>query len=87
VAGLKSAAQSIQVSNLGGVSFLWASNGFDIKQNETNASSGCLVGHFKTTEAQQNAKTQIRSNGMTVAEADAILMATGYVEKTELVTV
>ena len=50
------------------------------------AGGGCLVGHLKTTEAQLNAKTNL-SEGMSVAEADAILIATGYVEKAELATV
>lgn len=64
----------------------WARTGFDSVMPNATAGGGCLVGHLKTTEAQLNAKDK-KSEGMSVADADAILMATGYVEKAELATV
>ena len=70
-----------------GCSFtIWARTGFDLVIANVPAGGGCLVGHLKTSEAQLNAKTNL-SEGMSVAEADAILMATGYVEKADLATV
>lgn len=58
---------------------IWGSNGFDIVQNETDASRGCLVGLVKLSRQKLNANESINM-APSLAEADAILAEFGYVD-------